>query len=237
MECISGGEGMTDKKQIHNQHKQIELVLKNHFPDVHNDELNNEAMRIILPLEISTKAEYTREWKALINNEIQELKRLQELTENISSIIDGMHSATKIQIGKAQTPLHGSTQSVSQYKEATEDISNQIKTLKQTFSIAEEFTKERFSNYGIEKGRKRNDSATMCAYMAGITFFILKNKRPTVVYNAYTEEAGGPFLELVSDIFITLKLNASAEACAKKAVKSIKEETHPIIGSFLPLSI
>ena len=25
---------MTDKKQIHNQHKQIELVLKNHFPDV-----------------------------------------------------------------------------------------------------------------------------------------------------------------------------------------------------------
>ena len=101
----------------------------------------------------------------------------------------------------------------------------------------EEFTKERFSNYGIEKGRKRNDSATMCAYMAGITFFILKNKRPTVVYNAYTEEAGGPFLKLVSDIFITLKLNASAEACAKKAVKSIKEETHPIIGSFLPLSI
>ena len=38
-------------------------------------ELNNEAMRIMLPLEISTKAEYTREWKALINNEIQELKR------------------------------------------------------------------------------------------------------------------------------------------------------------------
>ena len=36
-------------------------------------------------------------------------------------------------------------------------------------------------------------------------------------------------MELVSDIFITLKLNASAEACAKKAVKSIKEETHPIL--------
>ena len=32
-----------------------------------------------------------------------------------------------------------------------------------------------------------------CGYMAGITFFILKNKRPTVVYNAYTEEAGGHF--------------------------------------------
>ena len=100
MACISGGEGMTDKKQIHNQHKQIELVLKKHFPDAYNHELNNEAMRIMLPLEISTKAEYTREWKALINNEIQELKQLQELTENISSIIDGMHSATKIQIGK-----------------------------------------------------------------------------------------------------------------------------------------
>ena len=41
----------------------------------------------MLPLEISTKAEYTREWKALINNEIQELKQLQELTENISILL------------------------------------------------------------------------------------------------------------------------------------------------------
>ena len=192
---------------------------------------------MLLTLEISTKAEYTREWKALINNEIQELKELQKLTGNISNIIKGLHSATKIQIGKALAPLDEKIRPISQYKEAMENIATQLKTLKQTFSIAEEFTKERFSNYGIEKGRKRNDSATMCAYMAGITFFILKNKRPTVVYNAYTEEAGGPFLKLVSDIFITLKLNASAEACAKKAVKSIKEETHPIFGSFLPLLI
>ncbi|MDG1947462.1 MAG: hypothetical protein P8I57_06260 [Amylibacter sp.] len=225
---------MTDKKQVN---EQIELVLKKHFPDAFDHELKSGAMRIILPLEISTKAEYTREWKALINNEIQELKELQKLTGNISNIIKGLHSATKIQIGKALAPLDEKIRPISQYKEAMEDIATQLKTLKQTFSIAEEFTKERFSNYGIEKGRKRNDSATMCAYMAGITFFILKNKRPTVVYNAYTEEAGGPFLKLVSDIFITLKLNASAEACAKKAVKSIKEETHPIIGSFLPLSI
>ena len=225
---------MTDKKQVN---EQIELVLKKHFPDAFDHELKSGAMRIILPLEISTKAEYTREWKALINNEIQELKRLQKLTGNISNIIKGLHSATKIQIGKALAPLDEKIRPISQYKEAMEDIATQLKTLKQTFSIAEEFTKERFSNYGIEKGRKRNDSATMCAYMAGITFFILKNKRPTVVYNAYTEEAGGPFLKLVSDIFITLKLNASAEACAKKAVKSIKEETHPIFGSFLPLLI
>ncbi|MDG2402054.1 MAG: hypothetical protein P8M01_02950, partial [Amylibacter sp.] len=229
-----GGQIMTDKKQVN---EQIELVLKKHFPDAFDHELKSGAMRIILPLEISTKAEYTREWKALINNEIQELKELQKLTGNISNIIKGLHSATKIQIGKALAPLDEKIRPISQYKEAMEDIATQLKTLKQTFSIAEEFTKERFSNYGIEKGRKRNDSATMCAYMAGITFFILKNKRPTVVYNAYTEEAGGPFLKLVSDIFITLKLNASAEACAKKAVKSIKEETHPIIGSFLPLSI
>ena len=234
MACISGGQIMTDKKQVN---EQIELVLKKHFPDAFDHELKSGAMRIILPLEISTKAEYTREWKALINNEIQELKELQKLTGNISNIIKGLHSATKIQIGKALAPLDEKIRPISQYKEAMEDIATQLKTLKQTFSIAEEFTKERFSNYGIEKGRKRNDSATMCAYMAGITFFILKNKRPTVVYNAYTEEAGGPFLKLVSDIFITLKLNASAEACAKKAVKSIKEETHPIIGSFLPLSI
>jgi len=234
MACISRGKGMTDKKQIN---EQIELVLKNHFPDVPNDELKIEAIRIILPLEISTKAEYTREWKALINNEIQELKLLQKLTENISNIIDGMHSATKIQIGKARTPLDGRTPSVSQYKEATEEISNQLKTLKQTFSIAEQFTKERFPNYGIEKGRKRNDTATMCAYMAGLTFLALKNKRPTVIYDAYKEEIVGPFPELVLDIFIALKLTASVEACAKKAVKSIKEETHPIIGSFLPLSI
>ena len=89
---------MTDKKQVN---EQIELVLKKHFPDAFDHELKSGAMRIIFPLEISTKAEYTREWKALINNEIQELKELQKLTGNISNIIKGLHSATKIQIGKA----------------------------------------------------------------------------------------------------------------------------------------
>ena len=144
---------MTDKKQVN---EQIELVLKKHFPDAFDHELKSGAMRIILPLEISTKAEYTREWKALINNEIQELKELQKLTGNISNIIKGLHSATKIQIGKALAPLDEKIRPISQYKEAMEDIATQLKTLKQTFSIAEEFTKERFSNYGIEKGRKRN---------------------------------------------------------------------------------
>jgi len=97
---------------------------------------------------------------------------------------------------------------------------------------------KRYPEYGIEKGRERKDDATMCAYMAGITFFYFQGKRPTIIYDAYEDKAKakGPFLELVSDLFSALNVEASAEACAKKAVKAFMEETHPITGAFLPLS-
>ena len=75
----------------------------------------------------------------------------------------------------------------------------------------------------------------MCAYMAGITFFHFQSKRPTIIYDAYEDKAKGPFLELVSDLFSALKIEASAEASAKKAVKAFMEEIHPITRTFLPL--
>ena len=76
----------------------------------------------------------------------------------------------------------------------------------------------------------------MCAYMAGITFFHFQSKRPTIIFDAYEDKAKGPFLELVSDLFSALNIEASAEASAKKAVKAFMEETHPITQAFLPLS-
>ena len=98
--------------------------------------------------------------------------------------------------------------------------------------------RKRYPEYGIEKGRERKDEATMCAYMAGISFFHFQSKRPTIIYDAYEDKAKakGPFLELVSYLFSALNIEASAEASAKKAVKAFKEETHPITGAFLPLS-
>jgi hypothetical protein len=71
--------------------------------------------------------------------------------------------------------------------------------------------------------------------MAGLSFFYLKDKRPTVTYDSYEEASKGPFLELVSDLFFALNIEASAEASAKKAAKSLREETHPVTGAFLPL--
>jgi hypothetical protein len=68
-----------------------------------------------------------------------------------------------------------------------------------------------------------------------IIIFYLKDRRPTVIYDLYEEASKGPFLELVSDLFFALNIEASAEASARKAAKSFMEETHPVTGAFLPL--
>ena len=206
-------------------------VLRKHFDGASDYDLRIESMRIALPLMIGSKAEYTRQWKAMIGGEIKNIRRLQSLTiETVK-----LHSASQIQISQAWSPLDTKA---SNYQKYLTEITSQIRELTRVFNNAENMIRKRYPEYGIEKGRERKDEATMCAYMAGISFFHFQSKRPTIIYDAYEDKAKakGPFLELVSDLFSALNIEASAEASAKKAVKAFKEETHPITGAFLPLS-
>ena len=210
-------------------------VLRKHFDGASDYDLRIESMRIALPLMIGSKAEYTRQWKAMIGGEIKNIRRLQSLTIETVKIINELHSASQIQISQAWSPLDTKA---SNYQKYLTEITSQIRELTRVFNNAENMIRKRYPEYGIEKGRERKDEATMCAYMAGISFFHFQSKRPTIIYDAYEDKAKakGPFLELVSDLFSALNIEASAEASAKKAVKAFKEETHPITGAFLPLS-
>ena len=210
-------------------------VLRKHFAGASDYDLRIEAVRIALPLKIGSEAEYTRQWKAMIGGEIKNIRRLQALTIETATIIDELHSASQIQISKAWSPLDGNA---SNYRKYLTEITSQIRELTRVFNNAEDMIKKRYPKYGIEKGRERKDEASMCAYMAGITFFHFQSKRPTIIYDDYEDKAKakGPFLELVSDLFSALNIEASAEASAKKAVKAFMEETHPVTRAFLPLS-
>ena len=210
-------------------------VLRKHFDGASDYDLRIESMRIALPLMIGSKAEYTRQWKAMIGGENKNIRRLQSLTIETVKIINELHSASQIQISQAWSPLDTKA---SNYQKYLTEITSQIRELTRVFNNAENMIRKRYPEYGIEKGRERKDEATMCAYMAGISFFHFQSKRPTIIYDAYEDKAKakGPFLELVSDLFSALNIEASAEASAKKAVKAFKEETHPITGAFLPLS-
>ena len=214
--------------------KAKEVLLK-HFDGASDYDLRIESMRIALPLMIGSKAEYTRQWKAMIGGEIKNIRRLQSLTIETVKIINELHSASQIQISQAWSPLDTKA---SNYQKYLTEITSQIRELTRVFNNAENMIRKRYPEYGIEKGRERKDEATMCAYMAGISFFHFQSKRPTIIYDAYEDKAKakGPFLVLVSDLFSALNIEASAEASAKKAVKAFKEETHPITGAFLPLS-
>lgn len=213
----------------------VREVLRKHFDEASDYDLSIEAVRIALPLKIGSKAEYTRQWKAMISGEIKNIRRLQALTIETAKIIDELHSASQIQVSNAWSPLDCNA---SNYQKHLTEITSQIRELTRVFNNAEDMMSKRYPENGIEKGRERKDDTTMCAHMAGITFFYFQGKRPTIIYDAYEDKAKakGPFLELVSDLFSALNIEASAEACAKKAVKAFMEETHPITGAFLPLS-
>ena len=210
-------------------------VLRKHFEEASDYDINIEAMRVTLPLKIGTEAEYTRQWKALIRGEIKNIRKLQALTIETTAIIEKLHSASLIQIANAWSPLDGKERNVSEYRNSINEIKNKISELTRVLHLGEQSIKDRYPQHETEMGRERKDGATMCAYMAGLSFFYLKDKRPTVIYDPYEEASKGPFLKLVSDLFFALNIEANAEASARKAAKSFREETHPVTGAFLPL--
>ena len=57
----------------------VREVLRKHFDEASDYDLSIEAVRIALPLKIGSKAEYTRQWKAMISGEIKNIRRLQAL--------------------------------------------------------------------------------------------------------------------------------------------------------------
>lgn len=210
-------------------------VLRKHFEEASDYDINIEAMRVTLPLKIGTEAEYTRQWKALIRGEIKNIRKLQALTIETTAIIEKLHSASLIQIANAWSPLDGKERNVSEYRNSINEIKNKISELTRVLHLGEQSIKDRYPQHETEMGRERKDGATMCAYMAGLSFFYLKDKRPTVIYDPYEEASKGPFLKLVSDLFFALNIEANAEASARKAAKSFRKETHPVTGAFLPL--
>jgi len=210
-------------------------VLRKHFEEASDYDINIEAMRVTLPLKIGTKAEYTRQWKTLIRGEIKNIRKLQALTIETTAIIEKLHSSSLIQIANAWSPLDGKERNVSEYRNSINEIKNKISELTCVLHLGEQNIKDRYPQHETEMGRERKDGATMCAYMAGLSFFYLKDKRPTVIYDPYEEASKGPFLELVSDLFFALNIEANAEASARKAAKSFRKETHPVTGAFLPL--
>ncbi|MDE1131980.1 MAG: hypothetical protein OSA49_10490 [Ascidiaceihabitans sp.] len=210
-------------------------VLRKHFEEASDYDINIEAMRVTLPLKIGTKAEYTRQWKTLIRGEIKNIRKLQALTIETTAIIEKLHSSSLIQIANAWSPLDGKERNVSEYRNSINEIKNKISELTCVLHLGEQNIKDRYPQHETEMGRERKDGATMCAYMAGLSFFYLKDKRPTVIYDPYEEASKGPFLDLVSDLFFALNIEANAEASARKAAKSFRKETHPVTGAFLPL--
>lgn len=74
----------------------------------------------------------------------------------------------------------------------------------------------------------------MVAWMTGFAFEYLAETRPTIINDQSTNEAKGPFLELVTDVFDALDIRHSPEASAKKAAKAIREKKHPITGGYFP---
>lgn len=149
----------------------VKEVLRKHFNGASDYDLRIEAIRIALPLEIGSKAEYTRRWKAIIDGEIKNIRRLQALTIETAKIINELHSASQIQISKAWSPLDAKA---TNYQKYLAEITSQIRELTRVFNNAEDMMSKRYPEYGIEKGRERKDEATMCAYMAGITFFTFR---------------------------------------------------------------
>jgi hypothetical protein len=118
-------EKMTDDRDL--LAVKAEEVLREHFKGASDYNITVEAMRITLPLKIGSKAEYTRQWKAMIRDEIKNLRRLQALTIETADIIENLHSASQIQISKAWLPLDGEKRKASNYRNSITEITSQIR--------------------------------------------------------------------------------------------------------------
>ena len=210
--------------------QEVESFLWRRFPEAEEYDIEIEAMRITLPLKIGSSAEFTREWKTMIRKQLEQVRQLTNLFLEANKVIGNLHSVAQIQISKAWINQDQQVLHVKDYKKSIKEITEQIDHLKEITRTAETSIFLRFPNHGIEQGRKRKDVETMCAWNAGLAFQYFKKRAPTITYDAYLGKSGGEFLEFVADLFEILDLKASPEACAKKAVKAIKEKTRPATG-------
>ena len=146
-------------------------VLRKHFAGASDYDLRIEAVRIALPLKIGSKAEYTRQWKAMIGGEIKNIRRLQALTIETATIIDELHSASQIQISKAWSPLDGNA---SNYQKYLTEITSQIRELTRVFNDAEDMIKNATQTMELKKGESGKTRLQCAPTWPELLFFTLR---------------------------------------------------------------
>lgn len=77
------------------------------------------------------------------------------------------------------------------------------------------------------RGRPRKEVARIVAFECANIYQHVTDKKPTIVTHTSTNEASGPFLNFVTDIFSRLNVSGSAEAAARLAIKDLKEKKRP----------
>jgi len=212
-------------------------VLVKHFPAQLEYQLRTEAMRIYLPIQVGSAAEYTQEWSDFMLGEMEKVERMAANLREVEAIFDQIRPDTASHIAAALATIGPLQPAPRNRKILCEILKSDLAKIRGTIEAAALGLSAGRNITKRKAGGKRKDIATMVAWTAGISFRDLSSERPTVRTKWDDSSAYGPFLALIADIFEALEIDASAEGCARKAAKSIKEGIHPVSGQSLPLAL
>ena len=209
-------------------------VLRRHFPNSFKRDIDVEVSRIALAVLLDGKSDFSQKRHETMARDITTLQKLSLLLHEVDELVGTLHPETQNRFLKVRLEHNSLATLPADRAHFWEEFQKEIVGMARNFQVAEEVLQSLGPWVSRPKGRPRADIAVMVAWMTGIAFYYLAKTQPTLFNDPITNEARGPFLELVADVFDALGINHSPQANAKRAVIAVREKKHPITGGYSP---
>lgn len=205
----------------------IKEILDNHFSDEHPTFIEAVAAHFLSVCRYINSHQFGQDRHDKMLRNIAALARIESNLDSAKQGLESLEPLGKETLSRSIVGLPGLDNFPLGYEDRVDQLVAEIDVILQHMRLTIETIQSAGDWKNQSRGRPRKEVARILAFECANIYQQIAGKKPTIVTHTATNEASGPFLDFVTDIFSGLNVSGSAEAAARLAIKDFKEKKLP----------
>ncbi len=205
----------------------VKEILVDHFPDEHPTLIEAVAEHVVSVCRYINSRQLGQDRHDKMLRNIAALARIESNLDGAKQGLESLEPLGKETLSRSIVGLPELGEYPLGYEDRVDQLIAEIDLTLQHLRLTRQILQSAGDWKTQGRGRPRNEVAHVLTLECANIYREMTGKKPTIVTHTATNEASGPFLDFVTDIFSGLKISGSPEAAARLAINERKEKNSP----------
>ena len=200
----------------------IKEILDSHFSDEHPTFIEAVAAYFLSVCRYINSHQLGQDRHDKMLRNIAALAKIESNLDGAKQGLETLEPLGKETLSRSIVGLPGLDDFPLGYEDRVDQLVAEIDLILQHMRLTTETIQSAGDWKNQSRGRPRKEVARTVAFECANIYQHVTGKKPTIITHTSTNEASGPFLDFVTDIFSRLNVSGSAEAATRLAIKDLK---------------